>query len=182
MRSWLGTLALPAGEQAELSAALRASSEFEVIDLLNKATVVTVAEVGGGVFSTLFSICSTFSILAGVLLIFLIFVMLAAERKSELGMARAVGMQRGHLIQMFVAEGLVYDLCRGRAGPGPGVHHLLRHDRLPQRAVPRDRPAIRQHGRRLPLLFPRHATIPDHCILPGRAPHLWRGRHRVLAR
>ena len=121
VRSWLRTLALPEGEQAELSAALRASSEFEVIDLLNKATVVTVAEVGGGVFSTLFSICSTFSILAGVLLIFLIFVMLAAERKSELGMARAVGLQRGHLIQMFVAEGLVYDLCAAALGLGLGL-------------------------------------------------------------
>ena len=121
MRSWLQTLALPEGEQAELSAALRASSEFEVIDLLNKATVVTVAEVGGGVFSTLFSICSTFSILAGVLLIFLIFVMLAAERKSELGMARAVGLQRGHLIQMFVAEGLVYDLFAAALGLGLGL-------------------------------------------------------------
>ena len=121
VRSWLRTLALPEGQQAELSAALRASSEFEVIDLLNKATVVTVAEVGGGVFSTLFSICSTFSILAGVLLIFLIFVMLAAERKSELGMARAVGLQRGHLIQMFVAEGLVYDLCAAALGLGLGL-------------------------------------------------------------
>ena len=83
--------------------------------------MVTVAEVGGGVFSTLFSICSTFSILAGVLLIFLIFVMLAAERKSELGMARAVGLQRGHLIQMFVAEGLVYDLFAAALGLGLGL-------------------------------------------------------------
>ena len=121
VRSWLRTLALPAEQQAELAAALAASSEFEVVDLLNKATVVTVAEVGGGVFSTLFSICSTFSILAGVLLIFLIFVMLAAERKSELGMARAVGMQRGHLVQMFVAEGLVYDLAAAALGLGLGL-------------------------------------------------------------
>ncbi len=121
VRSWLQTLPLAEAEQAELRAALRAISEFEVIDLINKAMVVSVAEVGGGAFSAVFTICGTFSILAGVLLIFLIFVMLAAERKSELGMARAVGLQRGHLIQMFVAEGLVYDLFAAALGLGLGL-------------------------------------------------------------
>ena len=43
-------------------------------------------------FVTIFLIFGLFSIAAGVLLIFLIFVMLAAERRSEMGMARAVGI------------------------------------------------------------------------------------------
>ena len=51
-----------------------------------------------------------FSIMVGVLLIFLIFVMLAAARRSEMGMARAVGAKRSHLIQMFVFEGTAYAL------------------------------------------------------------------------
>ena len=51
-----------------------------------------------------------------MLLIFLIFVMLAAERRSELGMARAIGMQRGHLVQMFVSEGMIYDLVAAALG------------------------------------------------------------------
>ena len=46
-----------------------------------------------------------FSIAAGILLIFLIFVMLAAERRGELGIARAIGTRRGHLVQMFIFEG-----------------------------------------------------------------------------
>ncbi len=44
---------------------------------------------------SLFTTFGTFSIAAGMLLIFLIFVMLAAERRSELGIARAVGTRRG---------------------------------------------------------------------------------------
>ena len=50
------------------------------------------AEEVGTVFSTIFLVFGQFSVAAGILLIFLIFVMLAAERKRELGIARAVGM------------------------------------------------------------------------------------------
>src|SRR5690606_34301995 len=67
------------------------------------------------------------SIMAGVLLIFMIFVMLAAERRSEMGMARAIGMQRSHLIQMFITEGLLYDLAAALVGVvlGLGVSYLM---------------------------------------------------------
>ncbi|HXY88197.1 MAG TPA: FtsX-like permease family protein [Candidatus Acidoferrales bacterium] len=66
--------------------------------------------------SNLFIMLSTFSIIAGVMLIINIFVMLAEERKSELGMARAVGMQRGHLIQMFMFEGITYSVFAAAIG------------------------------------------------------------------
>ena len=64
----------------------------------------------GAVFMSFFTTFGSFSIAAGILLIFLIFVMLAAERRGELGIARAVGTRRGHLVQMFLYEGLAYDL------------------------------------------------------------------------
>jgi putative ABC transport system permease protein len=51
-----------------------------------------------------------------VLLIFLIFVMLAAERRGELGIARAIGTRRGHLVQMFSFEGAAYDLVAAVVG------------------------------------------------------------------
>ena len=70
----------------------------------------------GSVFTSFFVTFGTFSIVAGILLIFLIFVMLAGERKSEMGMARAVGTQRRHLIQMFLFEGAVYDLVAAAVG------------------------------------------------------------------
>ena len=70
---------------------------------------------------SLFTTFGTFSIVAGILLIFLIFVMLAAERRGELGIARAVGTRRGHLVQMFTFEGAAYDLIAAAAGAALGV-------------------------------------------------------------
>ena len=50
------------------------------------------------------------------MLIFLIFVMLAAERRAEMGMARAVGTKRRHLIQQFLFEGYAYNLGAALVG------------------------------------------------------------------
>ena len=72
-------------------------------------------------FSTLFVLFGQFSVAAGMLLIFLIFVMLAAERKHELGIARAVGMQRSHLIRAFAFEGALYALAAAAMGGVLGV-------------------------------------------------------------
>jgi putative ABC transport system permease protein len=47
--------------------------------------------------------------------------MLAAERRSELGVARAVGTRRGHLVQMFLYEGAAYDLVAALVGAALGV-------------------------------------------------------------
>jgi len=72
-------------------------------------------------FTTLFLLLGLFSIAAGILLIVLIFTMLAAERRSEMGMARAIGTQRGQLIQQFVAEGAGYAVLAGLVGAALGV-------------------------------------------------------------
>jgi putative ABC transport system permease protein len=116
MQSWLRGLPLSRENGQQLDEILGRISDLEVLDVLSKNTVVEVAGIGGTVFSMIFTIFGIFSILAGVLLIFLIFVMLAAERRSEMGMARAVGMRRGHLVQMFVTEGMVYDLVAAALG------------------------------------------------------------------
>jgi putative ABC transport system permease protein len=85
------------------------------------------ADQQGAAFMSLFTTFGSFSIAAGVLLIFLIFVMLAAERRSELGIARAVGTRRTHLVWMFVFEGLAYDLLAAAVGllAGLGVAYLM---------------------------------------------------------
>jgi putative ABC transport system permease protein len=70
---------------------------------------------------SIFTTFGSFSIAAGILLIFLIFVMLAAERRGELGIARAVGTRRGHLVQMFLFEGVAYDLIAAAVGVLIGV-------------------------------------------------------------
>ena len=66
------------------------------------------AEAQGDEFSQLFIAIGSFAIVAGVLLLVNIFVMLAEERKSQLGMLRAVGMRRLDLVRSFIIEGGLY--------------------------------------------------------------------------
>ncbi|MCL5962451.1 MAG: FtsX-like permease family protein [Chloroflexi bacterium] len=86
-----------------------------------KQDALKMAELAGNAFTSMFTVMGLFSILAGVLLIFLIFVMLAAERKPEMGMARAIGTQRRNLIEMFLFEGTFYDLAAALVGVGLGL-------------------------------------------------------------
>ena len=115
-RGWLLEKNLPDDAKTQLTVAFGELNTFDVIDPLNKSTLLTVGNAAGGIFASIFSLFGFFSILAGVLLIFLIFVMLATERRSEMGMARAIGMQRRHLVQMFVVEGVIYDLLAAAIG------------------------------------------------------------------
>ncbi len=73
------------------------------------------------IFARVFALFSLFALAIGLLLIFLIFVLLAAERRLEMGMARAIGVQRGHLILMFLFEGTVYDLLTSCVGLAVGI-------------------------------------------------------------
>ena len=92
-----------------------------------KARLIDIANDVASIFVTIFTLFGSFSIGVGILLIFLIFSMLAAERKSEMGVARAIGMSRSHLVQMFIAEGAVYSLGAAVVGVvlGVGVGFLL---------------------------------------------------------
>ena len=86
-----------------------------------KADALETAELIASIFTALFLFMGSFSVAAGILLIFLLFAMLAEERRSEMGMARAVGMQRDHLIQMFMSEGMTYNLAAAAVGVALGV-------------------------------------------------------------
>ena len=121
VQEWLKLLPLGSEDRQAVEAALTGIHDFDVLGPLSKRFVTNVAEVGGIAFGSIFSSFGILSIFAGVLLIFLIFVMLAAERRSELGIARAVGMRRIHIVQMFVTEGLVYDLAAALVGLGLGL-------------------------------------------------------------
>ena len=68
------------------------------------------------IFTSFFLVFGLFSIAVGVLLIVLIFSMLAAERRAEMGMTRAIGGQRAILVQQFIAEGASYALVAGLVG------------------------------------------------------------------
>ena len=49
------------------------------------------------------------------------FSVLAAERKSELGMGRAVGLQRADLVRQFISEGLAYNFVAAFIGATIGA-------------------------------------------------------------
>jgi putative ABC transport system permease protein len=71
--------------------------------------------------SQVFVLLGFFTVIAGILLIINIFVMLAEERKGEMGVARALGMRRTNLFQSFVSEGLLYALLASLAGTFTGL-------------------------------------------------------------
>jgi putative ABC transport system permease protein len=79
------------------------------------------AESTANIFTTVFIVFGLFSVMVGVLLIFMIFVMLAAERRAEMGISRAVGTKRRQLIQSFLAEGAAYSILAAAVGAGLGV-------------------------------------------------------------
>ena len=79
------------------------------------------AEATGAEFTTLFSGIGGFSVLAGILLLVNLFVMLTEERKSEMGMLRALGVKRGALARATTMEGAFYAAVASVIGAGLGV-------------------------------------------------------------
>ena len=119
-------------EEAELDSAtaeaytlLAGLAELQVLDI--KRDIVEASEEAGTGVTSIFILFSSFSIMVGILLIFLIFVMLASARRSEMGMARAVGAKRRHLVMMFAFEGTAYAIVSAAIGVvlGLGVSMLM---------------------------------------------------------
>lgn len=86
-----------------------------------KQDTVDNAEQFGSIITSLFLVMGLFSIGAGVLLIFLIFVLLAEERKTEMGISRAVGMRRWNLVETYLAEGSAYTVGSAVVGAVLGI-------------------------------------------------------------
>jgi putative ABC transport system permease protein len=91
----------------------------QVMDV--KRTVLDQAEATGKGFTQMFTTMGSFGVIAGLLLLVQLFVMLAAERKPELGMARAVGMRRSWLVGGFATEGWMYALAATALGAVAGI-------------------------------------------------------------
>lgn len=108
-----------------LGVALRRATGYQILPL--KRQLLEIADRAGNVITTIFLLFSLLSIAAGLLLVFLIFSLLAAARRSELGIARALGTGRGHLIAMFTFEGVAYALLAAAVGVpvGLGISRLL---------------------------------------------------------
>ncbi len=103
----------------EIKAHLPATPAFTVAKV--KAVQIDQATRNVDQFNQMFVLLGAFTIIAGILLIVNIFVMLAEERKGEMGVARALGMRRTNLVQSFVAEGLLYALLSAAVGTFGGL-------------------------------------------------------------
>jgi putative ABC transport system permease protein len=79
------------------------------------------AATAGQSLTQLFLVLGLFSIVAGAMLIVGIFVMLAEERKGEMGMVRAIGLRRRQLVLTYFFEGLLYSAGSAGAGTLLGV-------------------------------------------------------------
>jgi len=102
-----GKLQAAIGPQTSRAATAVATPKRELLD---QAGAI------GNEFGALFLFIGSFAIIAGVMLLVNVFVMLAEERKGELGMLRAVGLRRGRLVRGFVLEGTVYALVAAALG------------------------------------------------------------------
>lgn len=72
-------------------------------------------------FSLLLPIFTDLLVGAGMLLLVLLCLLLAAERRGELGMSRAIGLQRQHLVQTLLIEGSGYAVLASSCGLPLGI-------------------------------------------------------------
>ncbi len=86
-----------------------------------KQGVLDEAEQVGTEFTTLFSSIGSFAVIAGILLLVNLFVMLAEERRRDLGTLRALGMRRNLLARTFAVEGAIYALVASVVGVALGT-------------------------------------------------------------
>ena len=111
---------------AGLSDDVAAAMEVQVVDLGPvvrpvKAELVATAEQTSAELGDLFFAMGAFGGLAGVLLVVNLFVMLAEERKVQLGMFRALGMTQGALVRAFSVEGWFYGMIAATLGAVAGL-------------------------------------------------------------
>ena len=95
--------------------------------------MMTRGSIGSDVRATLKDITRVFSITIAissalaVLLAWSTFTALANERKREVGILRAIGAHKSHIMKMFLSEALIISLTGGFIGIGIGnylIHHL----------------------------------------------------------
>ncbi len=136
-----------------------------------KQDLVKQSELFANIFTALFLVMGLFSMAAGIMLIVLIFSMLAAERRAEMGMTRAIGAQRRQLIQQFVAEGTGYALLADWSDQR--LASLV--------AFGMAKVMASLFGDEIDITADVTAQEPDHCLLPRRHHHLPGGGHRFVA-
>ncbi|MDP9021542.1 MAG: ABC transporter permease [Actinomycetota bacterium] len=87
----------------------------------SKQELLETADEVGAYLQELFLGIGAFAVVAGILLLVNVFVMLAQERRTQLGIMRAVGMQRTELVRAFFLEGSIYAAVAAVVGAVAGI-------------------------------------------------------------
>jgi putative ABC transport system permease protein len=95
------------------------TSQF-TISTVKKDAVENARKTSASLMDFMF-MASAFTIASAIMLIVTIFVMLAEERKRELGISRAIGMRRSTLVQILTFEGAIYALVAALLGTFAGM-------------------------------------------------------------
>lgn len=104
---------------ADLRARLAGLPDVEVGQW--KAELLEEAELEGRELTTVFSGIGSFAIISGILLLVNIVVMLTEERRTQLGVCRAIGMRRLQLVRTMGLEGTGYAVLATPIGLAAGV-------------------------------------------------------------
>ncbi len=115
------------------AAAVAGANDFRVIDVQGVAQ--DQADRWGSAFTDLFVVLGAFSLFSGMLLIVLVFSLVALERRSELGISRALGAQRRDVVLLLALEGGLYSLISSLFGLGGGLILALSIIKLAQGLV-----------------------------------------------
>jgi len=120
----LGDAELGAAKSGNVSALLTQAlsglpQRFDVNPV--KQDMLAAADARGAQFLNLLVALGTFSIITGAMLIVNVFVTLSEQRRSELGLARALGMKRRHVIFLFLFEGVTCALLATAIGSILGI-------------------------------------------------------------
>jgi putative ABC transport system permease protein len=111
--------AVTRGNTPFASAAAGSSSSFRVIDVQSVAQ--DQADRWGSAFTDLFVVLGAFSLFSGMLLIVLVFSLVALERRTELGISRALGAHRRDVILLLAIEGGLYSVISSLFGLAAGL-------------------------------------------------------------
>src|SRR3989441_5457876 len=98
-----------------------AENGWQLVASPTKADALNSARQLGRDATELFLVMGAFSVVAGLLLIVNIFVMMAEERKAEMGVSRAIGLQRGDLTTAFLIEGSAFAFAAAALGALAGL-------------------------------------------------------------
>lgn len=86
-----------------------------------KQETLAASQQGGALYTNLLTELTVLSVAASGMLIVNVFFTLGEERKSELGLARAIGMKRRHLVLLFLFEGMIAAFFASAIGSVMGV-------------------------------------------------------------